>query len=116
MLCCTNDALLSFNIVGSSTIGWWEDVSIHGDKGTALVRNGSLYVAREGESTPQLIDKADLPTDGDPDSNFVDLVLGRVLPGGRDTRGRDPPGLAEGEAHAARRSQKNRRTREASVI
>lgn len=75
---CTNDAILSFNIVGSSSIGWWEDVSIHGDKGTALVRNGSLYVAREGEQTPQLIDKADLPTDGDPDSNFVDLVLGRV--------------------------------------
>lgn len=75
---CTNDAILSFNIVGSSSIGWWEDVSIHGDKGTALVRNGSLYVAREGERTPQLIDKEDLPTDGDPDSNFVDLVLGRV--------------------------------------
>lgn len=75
---CTNDAILSFNIVGSSSIGWWEDVSIHGDKGTALVRNGSLYVAREGERTPQLVDKDDLPSDGDPDSNFVDLVLGRV--------------------------------------
>lgn len=75
---CTNDAILSFNIVGSSSIGWWEDVSIHGDKGTALVRNGSLYVAREGEHTPKLIDKEDLPADGDPDSNFVDLVLGRV--------------------------------------
>jgi predicted dehydrogenase len=75
---CTNDAILSFNIVGSSSIGWWEDVSIHGDKGTALVRNGSLYVAREGERSPQAIAKEDLPANSDPDSNFVDLVLGRI--------------------------------------
>ena len=75
---CTNGAIASFNIVGSSSIGWWEDVSIHGDKGTALVRNGTLYVAREGERSPQPIAKEDLPPNGNPDSNFVDLILGRV--------------------------------------
>lgn len=71
-------AIASFNIVGSASINWWEDVSIHGDKGTALFRNGSLHVAREGERAPTPVAPEDLPTASDPDSNFVDLVLRNV--------------------------------------
>lgn len=71
-------AIASFNIVGSSTVRWWEDVSVHGDKGTALYRNKTLLVAREGDEYPTAVPSDELPAASDPDRNFVDLLLGRV--------------------------------------
>ncbi len=75
---CNGGVLLSFAIVGSASISWHEDVSIHGSKGTALYRNGVLSVARAGDlaATPVPLDQ--LPPTGNVDSNFVDLILGRV--------------------------------------
>lgn len=75
---CEGGALVNFNIVGSSSIGWCEDVSIHGDKGTALFRNGSVSVAREGERAPTTVSPESLPAGSNPDADFVDLILGRV--------------------------------------
>jgi predicted dehydrogenase len=75
---CEGGTLLNFNIVGSSSIGWCEDVSIHGDKGTALYRNGSISVAREGERAPTTVSPESLPSGSNPDANFVDLILGRI--------------------------------------
>ena len=71
-------AIASFNVVGSSSINWWEDVSVNGDKGTALYRNGSLYVAREGEKTPSQVPPEEFPASSSPDRNFVELILGRI--------------------------------------
>lgn len=70
-------AICTFNIVGSASIDWWEDVSIHGTKGTALYRNGQLWVATEGTRSPQLMSDS-LADSSNPDQNFVDLILGRV--------------------------------------
>lgn len=71
-------AIASFNIVGSASIRWWEDVSVHGDRGTALYRNGTLLVARAGEPLPKEVPPEELPPNQDPDSNFVDLILDRI--------------------------------------
>lgn len=71
-------AIATFNVVGSASIGWHEDVSIHGDKGTLLYRNQKLYVAREGQREPVEVQASELPASGDPNRNFVDLLLGRI--------------------------------------
>ena len=75
---CHGGAIMNFSIVGGASIGWCEDISVHGDKGTALYRNGALSIAREGERGPVAVAKEELPPASDPDSNFVDLLLGRV--------------------------------------
>ncbi len=75
---CAGGALLSFTIVGSASIAWHEDVSIHGSTGTALYRNGMLAVARAGEPVATPVPPVQLPRGGSVDSNFVDLILGRV--------------------------------------
>ncbi len=71
-------AIASFNIIGSASLHWHEDVSVHGDKGSALYRNGTLAVAREGEKTATHVPADALPESSTPDKNFVDLLLGRV--------------------------------------
>ncbi|QHW29785.1 Gfo/Idh/MocA family oxidoreductase [Paenibacillus rhizovicinus] len=71
-------AIGTFNVVGSASIGWHEDVSIHGDKGSVLYRNNKILVAREGEKSLTEVSEADLPSSSDPDIDFVNLVLGRV--------------------------------------
>lgn len=72
------NALASIAVVGSASIGWWEDVSINGDKGTALYRNGQLLVAREGERKPVAVSAEQLPPSGTLAGNFVDLIRGRI--------------------------------------
>ena len=71
-------AIATFNVVGSASIGWHEDVSVHGDKGTVLFRNNKILVAREGERRLTEVPEHELPPSSDPDRNFVDLILGRV--------------------------------------
>lgn len=71
-------AIASFNIVGSASISWCEDVSVHGTLGTALYRNGAIAVARAGETKVTPVPAEELPEDSTPDKNFVDLLLGRV--------------------------------------
>ncbi len=53
-------------------------VSINGATGTALYRNGQVWVAREGERTPVAVPAAQLPASGTLAGNFVDLIRGRV--------------------------------------
>lgn len=70
-------AIATFNVVGSASIGWHEDVSIHGDKGTVLYRNNKIFVAKEGQR--QIVEVTDeLPASSDPNRDFVDLILGKV--------------------------------------
>ncbi len=75
---CADGALLSFTIVGSASIAWHEDVSIHGSTGTALYRNGVLSVARAGEPVATPVPPEQLPHGGSVDRNFIDLIRGRV--------------------------------------
>jgi predicted dehydrogenase len=70
-------AIATFNVVGSASIGWHEDVSIHGDKGTVLYRNNKIYVAKQGQR--DIVEVTDeLAASSDPNRDFVDLILGRV--------------------------------------
>jgi len=75
-------ALATFVVVGSAhgsnTYGVWEDISIHGDNGTALYRNGKLLVARDGSRDLIEVPVDQLPADGDPDRDFIDLVQGHI--------------------------------------
>jgi predicted dehydrogenase len=71
-------AIGTFNVVGSASIGWHEDVSIHGDKGTVLYRNNKILVAKEGQRELVEILENEFPASGDPNHDFVDLLLGRV--------------------------------------
>jgi predicted dehydrogenase len=71
-------AIATFNVVGSASIGWHEDVSIHGDKGSVLYRNGKILVAKEGERSLTEVPDSELPASSDPNRNFVDLILGKV--------------------------------------
>ncbi|MDF2725421.1 MAG: putative dehydrogenase [Paenibacillus sp.] len=70
-------AIGTFNVVGSATIGWHEDVTIHGDKGSVLVRNNRTYVSREGQR--DLVEVTEEVKDtSDPNRDFVDLILGKI--------------------------------------
>lgn len=70
-------AIATFNVVGSASIGWHEDVSIHADQGTVLYRNNKIFVAKEGQR--ELVEVSEeLPASSDPNRDFVDLILGRV--------------------------------------
>lgn len=79
-------AIATINVVGSATIGWHEDLSIHGEKGTILYRNntsvhdrpGQLFVAREGQAVPVEVAPEDLPDSSDPIQDIIDLLRGRV--------------------------------------
>lgn len=68
----------SISIVGSSTLGWWEDVSVHGDQGTVLYRNGAISVQRAGERSVAPVVAEQLPVGSTSSANFVDVLLGRV--------------------------------------
>lgn len=70
-------AIATFNVVGSATIGWHEDVSFHGDKGTVLVRNNRTFVSKEGQREVVEVTE-ELPASSDPNRDFVDLILGKV--------------------------------------
>jgi predicted dehydrogenase len=71
-------AVGTFNVVGSASTGMYEDISINGDKGAALYRNGQLLVCREGERKPSEVTKDQFPQESNPDRNFVELILGKV--------------------------------------
>jgi predicted dehydrogenase len=71
-------AIGTFNVIGSASINWHEDVSIHGEKGSILFRNNKILVAKEGQTELVEVPVNELPASSDPDRDFVDLVLGRV--------------------------------------
>jgi predicted dehydrogenase len=71
-------AMGTFNVVGSSSAGMYEDITFHGDKGAAFYRNGQLLVCREGEAKPQAVSPDQFPESSTPVRNFVDLILGRA--------------------------------------
>ncbi len=75
-------ALANFVVVGSAhgsnTHDVWEDISIHGDKGTALYRTGTLLVARDGSRDLLEVPADQMHPNGDPDRDFIDLIQGRT--------------------------------------
>ncbi|WP_211749798.1 Gfo/Idh/MocA family oxidoreductase [Paenibacillus sp. Marseille-Q4541] len=71
-------AIASFHVVGSASIKWQEDLSIHGEKGTLLYRNGKLYEAYEGDPSVKEVAEERWPASTDSDQNFVDLLTGRI--------------------------------------
>ncbi|MCE5258406.1 MAG: Gfo/Idh/MocA family oxidoreductase [Chloroflexi bacterium] len=70
----TNGAQGTISIIGDSPL-WWEEFSIWGNEGMMLIRQGKLMQARFGDKEPQPV--AELPTNSNPDRNFIDAVLGR---------------------------------------
>ncbi len=76
---CEGGAIGTFTVVGSA-VGIddvWEDIVIHGDRGTAFYRRGTLLVARDGAAAPVAVPPDDIVPDGDPDRDFVEVILGR---------------------------------------
>ncbi|ULL16783.1 gfo/Idh/MocA family oxidoreductase [Paenibacillus sp. H1-7] len=71
-------AIATFNIVGSASISWCEDVSFLGEKGTVLYRNNRILVAKEGQREAVEVPANELPASSDPNRDFVDLLLGKV--------------------------------------
>jgi predicted dehydrogenase len=71
-------ALASILVAGSASIDWWEDISLAGDRGMALYRNGQLWVARAGEHMPVCVPPEQIPPSSTLARDFVDLILGRV--------------------------------------
>ena len=68
-------ALANFSVVGHA-VGWWEDVSIWGDKGGFFIRNdGHLYLQQQGKTT-DISDRTQGA--GSADANFIDAILGRA--------------------------------------
>jgi predicted dehydrogenase len=63
---------------GSDAHDVWEDISIHGDKGTVLYRAGTLLVARDGSRDLVEVPRDQLRPDGNPDRDFIDLLQGRT--------------------------------------
>jgi predicted dehydrogenase len=70
--------VIAGSALGSKTHDVWEDISIHGDNGTALYRVGTLLVARDGSRDLVEVPRDQFLPDGDPDRNFIDLIQGRV--------------------------------------
>ncbi|GAK38730.1 Gfo/Idh/MocA family oxidoreductase [Paenibacillus urinalis] len=71
-------AIGSFHVVGSASIKWQEDLSIHGDQGTLLFRNGRLYEAVDGEPEVREVPPERWPESSNPNHDFVELLLGRI--------------------------------------
>jgi predicted dehydrogenase len=67
-------AQANLSVVGNS-LKWWEDITIWGEKGMLIFRNGQLtYADADGElHLPQR-----MPGSTDPDRNFVDAILGKA--------------------------------------
>lgn len=70
-------AICTWNVVGSATIGWWEDVSFHGDLGTVLYRNGKVYAAIGPRADLSEVDPDEFPRSSTPDQDFVEVLLGK---------------------------------------
>lgn len=72
-----NGALGSMSIIGNAP-GWYEDHSIIGSKGALYLRQGIGLVQQDASGKPV---RVKLPKYGkDPDSNFVDAILGKDVP------------------------------------
>ncbi|MHB9034428.1 MAG: Gfo/Idh/MocA family protein, partial [Anaerolineae bacterium] len=67
----TSGAQGTISIIGDSPL-WWEEFSIWGSEGMMLIRQGKLYQARFGDK--ELHPVAELPTNSNPDRNFIDAV------------------------------------------
>ena len=96
-------ALASILVAGSASIDWWEDLSIHGDRGTAFYRNGQVWVARVGEREPSLVPPEQWAANGSLARDFVDLILGRDRGARRARQGGDRRGAAHRGGLAERR-------------
>ncbi|GEO27462.1 oxidoreductase [Alicyclobacillus acidoterrestris] len=71
-------AMGTINVVGSATVNWWEDVSIHGTNGCAWYRNGEILVSKGMNGPVERVSEQALPPSSNPDADFVNLVFGRI--------------------------------------
>jgi len=68
------NAEASIAIVGNSPC-WWEDITIWGTKGAIFYRNGRLQHWPEGGKA--ILEPIHMPRGGNPDSNFINAILGK---------------------------------------
>jgi predicted dehydrogenase len=72
-----NGALGSMSVIGNAP-GWYEDHSIVGSKGALYLRQGIGLIQQDAQGRPVTVR---LPKyTKDPDSNFVDSILGKDVP------------------------------------
>ena len=70
----TNGAHGNISIIGDSPM-WWEEFSVWGSEGVILYRKNKIM--QGSYANPELTEVTDLPTDSNPDRNFVDAILGK---------------------------------------
>ncbi|MGC9360939.1 MAG: Gfo/Idh/MocA family protein [Anaerolineae bacterium] len=70
----TNSALGTISIIGDCPM-FYEEFSIFGSEGAMLQRHGELTLHRFGVRQPEAIETP--ASEGNPDRNFVDAILGR---------------------------------------
>lgn len=69
-----NGAQGSMSVVAESTCPFYEDFTIWGENGILLYRNGQIsFCGTDGKITQP----ENLPEGGNPDKNFIDVILGR---------------------------------------
>jgi predicted dehydrogenase len=71
----TNGAQGTITIVADTSVGFYEDFTIWGTKGTIFYRNGKVFYCDEAG---QMTEPTDMPEGGNPDQGFLDVILGRA--------------------------------------
>lgn len=70
-----NGAQGTISVVADTSVGFYEDFTIWGEKGTIFYRNGKVtYCNDAGE----MEEPTDLPAGGNADQGFLDVILGRA--------------------------------------
>ncbi|MFQ6098227.1 MAG: Gfo/Idh/MocA family protein [Armatimonadota bacterium] len=72
----TNGALCNISVVGDS-VTWHEDISIWCQDAAFFIRGSDVIMAAPDE---RVVDAKDLPRGWDPDTNFVNSILGKEQP------------------------------------
>ncbi|MBD3176165.1 MAG: hypothetical protein GF320_13375 [Armatimonadia bacterium] len=70
----TSGAVGTFSVIGHAP-GWWEDITWFCDKGALYMRNGKLL---EMNSKGETVEPTDLPSGSDPDTHWIDVILGEA--------------------------------------
>jgi len=70
----TNGAQGTITIVADTSVGFYEDFTIWGEKGTIFYRNGKVFYC---DDAGQMSEPTEMPEGGSTDQGFLDVILGR---------------------------------------
>lgn len=71
----TNGAQGTISVVADTSVGFYEDFTIWGTKGSIFYRNGKVFYCNEAG---EMSEPTDMPEGGSTDQGFCDVILGRA--------------------------------------